>query len=49
MHLHEILERQLWKENHNSVHSEAMLFNFKRVDKNFYEYFIYAYIQTSKF
>lgn len=28
---------------------EEMLFNFKRVDKKFYEYFIYTYVQTSKF
>lgn len=43
------LERQLWKENHKSVLFEAVLFYFRRVDNRLYEYFIYTYVQTSKF
>lgn len=31
------------------MHSEAILFNFRRVDYRLYEYFMYTYVQTSKF
>lgn len=35
IHMRNKLERQLWKENHKSVHSEAMLFNFRRVIRDY--------------
>lgn len=47
IHMRKKLERRLWKENHKSVHSEAMLFNFRRVDKRIYEYFIYTYVHLN--